>query len=161
MNKGIEYPIIQVSEQDAYIDTLSIHGMMALVLPYKKRKGRRYYLLDKKWMPNWDSDIDTCGISDYFKEEEIESGLCELLEKSIGVDVQESDLQYLGICAGDRHTNSLCKVYAVDLSQHADETVFLDESKSQLFWSDVEGIIKSVDAILHVAYASLQYIFPE
>lgn len=161
MSKVIEYPVIHVSDHETYIDTLSIHGTMALVLPYKKRKGHRYYLLDKKWIPNWDSDIDTCGISSFFKEDEIESGLCTLLEKLIGVEIQEAELQYLGICAGDRHTNTMCKVYAVDLSQHSEETIFLDESKSQVFWSNAEGIIKSVDAILHVAYASLQYIFPE
>lgn len=161
MNKSIEYPVVQVSEEVAYIDTLSVHGTMALVLPYKKRKGHRYYLLDKKWIPNWDSDIDTCGISAFFKENEIESGLCAMMEETMGVEVQETELQYLGICAGDRHTNSMCKLYAVDLTQHSDETVFLDETKSQLFWSDAEGIIKSVDALLHAAYSSLQYIFPE
>lgn len=161
MKKVDEYTVVKTNGFEEYIDMNAVHGTMAMVLPYKKRHGHRQYLLEKKKIINWDPERDVCGIAVFEEEIKLEEALVDRLNAITAVSIAEDDLQFLGVCCADRHTNTFCKLYALDLSMHIDETIFIDESKQILLWSREEGIIKSVDAFLHAAYASLQYIFPE
>lgn len=143
----------------AYADMASEYGSMALILPYRKHRGKKEYLLERNWLPGWDVSVDICGIAVYGSEDELEALLIERLKDVIGVQVIADELQYLGICGADRHTNTVCKLYAVDMSQFKEHDAFLDEEKTSVFWTDAESIIESLDPQLHAAYASHQYIF--
>lgn len=156
-----DLPIVSEEGKNSYVDTASALGTMIMVLPYRRRRGHRQYLVENKWMPNWDSQMDTCGIAVYVEDEPVESLLVEMLTHVTGLTLEQEAFRYLGVCHADRFTNTSCQFYAVDLTLHADEAIFFDESKVSVEWVKAEDIIKSVDAYLHAAYASLQYIFQE
>lgn len=156
-----DLPIVSEEGKNSYVDTASAIGTMIMLLPFRRRRGHRQYLVENKWMPNWDTKIDTCGLAVYSKDDSDESLLVSLIGHVTGLTLEPDEFRYLGVCHADRFTNTSCKFYAVDLTMHADESIFFDETKVSVEWVPAESIIKSVDAYLHAAYASLQYIFQE
>lgn len=134
-------------------------GQMALVLPLRKKLTHIEYLLCRETFPNWDSHPDICGIAVYGDESHLEALLVEKINSETGYKVQVNDLKPLGLCGADRYTNTICKLYTVDLSQNKLVDDFFDESKFSIFWGNDENVLESLDPQLIACYAKIKYLF--
>lgn len=134
-------------------------GQMALVLPLRKKLTHIEYLLCREFIPYWDSHPDICGIAVYGDESHLEALLVEKINSETGYKVQVNDLKPLGLCGADRYTNTICKLYTVDLSQNKLVDDFFDESKFSIFWGNDENVLESLDPQLIACYAKIKYLF--
>lgn len=133
-------------------------GTMALLLPYRKRMGAVQYLMRREFIPCWDSHMDTCGIAVLGPLEALEAMLAETLKLEAGYAVKPEEIRSLGVCAADRHTDTTCYLYAVDLSRHNAGEEKLEVSEELTFWGTAQDILESVDSQLIACYAKAQYL---
>lgn len=151
--------VVSDNQPYAFMKTQEVLGTMAIVLPYKKKLSHVDYLLCRESIPCWDDHPDVCGIAVYGDQDKVEELIIAKLLKTAGYAIDPIYLKYLGVCAGDRRTNTTCHLYAVDVTHQKLADEFIDESKAALFWGSAENVLESLDTQLISAYAKLQYLF--
>lgn len=141
-----------------YVYASQLGGMMALILPYRKKMGTAQYLLRRELIPCWDSHMDICGISVMGEQSQLETLLIEALKNESGYQVTPGELKCLGVCATDRFTDTTCFLYAVDLSRRGIAEEKLEVAEEMSFWGTAEDVLESVDSQLITCYAKAQYL---
>ncbi len=133
-------------------------GMMAVLLPFRKKMGTAQYLLRRELIPCWDSHLDICGIGVMGLQSELEKLLVEVIKKEAGYQIAPGELKCLGVCATDRFADTTCFLYAVDLTRHRPAEEKLEVQEEMTFWGTAEDVLESVDSQLIACYAKAQYL---
>ncbi len=141
-----------------YVYASQLGGMMAVLLPYRKRMGAVQYLLRRELIPCWDNHTDVCGIGVIGEQDTLEALLIETLSQESGYQISPNELKCLGVCATDRYTDTSCFLYAVDLSRHGASEEKLEVEEEMTFWGEAEDILESVDSQLITCYAKAHYL---
>lgn len=158
--KPLGFKTVALNEKEySFLDVEGSLGYMALVLPLRRKLTHIDYMLCRENIPYWDNHPDICGIAVYGEEKNLENLLIEKLNTETGYILDSSDLKPLGFCAADRYSNTICKLYTIDLSQYKLKDDFFDESKFNIFWGTDENIVESLDAQLIACYAKIKYLF--
>lgn len=147
-----------ITPKGSYVYASQLGGMMAVLLPYRKKLGVDQYLLRRELIPCWDNHMDICGISVLGEQTLLESLLIETLKKESGYRVTANELKCLGVCATDRYTDTTCFLYAVDLSRHGAGEEKLEVAEEMTFWGESQDILESVDSQLITCFAKAQYL---
>lgn len=142
----------------SYVYASQTGGMMAVLLPYRKKMGVVQYLLRRELIPCWDSHMDICGIGVIGPQNELEKLLVATLERESGYHVAPGELKCMGVCAADRFTDTTCFLYAVDLTRHNPSEEKLEVQEEMTFWGTAEDVLESVDSQLIACYAKTQYL---
>jgi len=141
-----------------YVYASQLGGMMAILLPYRKKMGTAQYLLRRELIPCWDSHMDICGIGVFGEHSALEGLLIETLKKESGYQITSNELKCLGVCATDRYTDTTCFLYAVDLSRHGASEEKLEVAEEMTFWGEAQDVLESVDSQLITCFAKAQYL---
>lgn len=141
-----------------YVYASQLGGMMAVLLPYRKRMGSAQYLLRRELIPCWDSHMDICGIGVIGEQGALEGLLIETLKAESGYQITPNELKCLGVCAADRYTDTTCFLYAVDLTRRGVAEEKLEVAEEMTFWGTAEDVLESVDSQLITCYAKAQYL---
>lgn len=141
-----------------YVYASQLGGMMAVLLPYRKKRGVAQYLLRREMIPCWDSHMDVCGIGVIGEQGTLEDLLIETLKQESGYQVSKNDLKCLGVCATDRYADTTCFLYAVDLSRRGAGEEKLEVAEEMTFWGEAEEVLESVDSQLITCFAKAQYL---
>lgn len=159
MNKQREVVLKEAeTPKGPYVYASHSGGMMAILLPYRKKMGATQYLLRRELIPCWDSHMDICGMAVYGEHSTLENQLIAMLKKEAGYQVSANELKCLGVCATDRHIDTTCFLYAVDLSRHNVSEEKLEVAEEMTFWGEAEDVLESVDSQLITCYAKAQYL---
>lgn len=142
----------------SYVYASQTGGMMAVLLPFRKKMGALQYLLRRELIPCWDSHLDICGIGVIGQQNELEMLLVEVIKKETGYQIAPAELKCLGVCATDRFADTTCFLYAVDLSRHNSAEEKLEVEEEMTFWGTAEDVLESVDSQLIACYAKAQYL---
>lgn len=141
-----------------YVYASQLGGMMAILLPYRKKMGVDQYLLRRELIPCWDNHMDICGISVMGEHHALEGLLIEALKKEAGYRIVPDELKSLGVCATDRYSDTTCFLYAVDLSRHGIGEEKLEVAEEMSFWGEKKDVLESVDSQLITCFAKAQYL---
>ncbi len=147
-----------VTPKGSYAYASQTGGMMAVLLPYRKKMGAAQYLLRRELIPCWDSHMDICGIAVLGEQSELEKLLVEAIKQESGYQVSVGELKCMGVCATDRFTDTTCFLYAVDLTRHSGAEEKLEVEEEMTFWGTTEDVLESVDSQLIACYAKTQYL---
>lgn len=141
-----------------YVYASQLGGMMALLLPYRKKMGTPQYMLRRELVPCWDNHMDICGIAVIGEQNDLESLLIDTLKKESGYQISARELKCLGVCATDRYSDTTCFLYAVDLTRHGVSEEKLEVKEEMTFWGEAQEILESVDSQLITCFAKAQYL---
>lgn len=130
----------------------------ALVLPYRRKLGQTQYLLHKELIPSWDNEMDICGICIEGQLETIESQILDKLKTEYGYAGDLTELNSLGVCAGDRIGNKTYYLYAIDLTKAKVIDQTLQDNTDHQFWATDQILLESIDAQMITCYARVQYL---
>ncbi len=130
----------------------------ALVIPYRKKLGQTHYLLHKELIPSWDNEMDMCGICVEGTLENIETQILDKLNSEYGYSGERSELNSLGVCAGDRVGNKTYYLYALDLTKAKVTDTSPQENTDHQFWATDQILLESIDAQMITCYARIQYL---
>lgn len=135
-----------------------MNEITAMVLPYRKKLGQTQYLLHKELIPNWDQQMDMCGISISGPLETIETKILDVLKTEFGFIGELADINGLGVCMGDRTVTQTYYLYAIDLSKAKISDSKLQNDSEHHFWATDQILLESIDAQLITCYAKIQYL---
>lgn len=150
-----------VKENSAYIYTHEeiSGGIRILVLPFRKKRGGRQFLLRREFIPCWDSHTDVCGISSKVIDENPEQTAANEVKKDAGYEVKVSELIQLGVVSASKSSDTTYYLYGVDLSKKDIEQEKLEVKEDISFWGDEDDIMDSIDAQLVACYGKLRHLF--
>lgn len=150
-----------VKENSKYIYTHEeiSNGNRIVVLPFRKKRGGRQFLLRREYIPCWDSHTDVCGISSKVIDDNPELTAIKEIEKDTGYIVKASELIQLGVVSASKSSDTTYYLYGLDLSKKDKENEKLEIEEDISFWGDENDIMDSIDAQLVACFGKLRYLF--
>lgn len=147
--------IIKVRHEDypehpyIYAHSPRTAGNLAAVLPYRiTEDGDTQYLIRREVCPAWDWEHKTCALTGGWESDEtiLECAARELYEEA-GYEVHEGHLESLGTCHLSKAMDTVCHLFAADVTQvdpdepEGDGSLFEERAENE--WTDsvasVEG----------------------
>jgi hypothetical protein len=128
------------------------NGQFALVLPYKKSKGKYQYLVLRELIAGWDEHPDLCAMTAPVTNTSTEAAL-DLLKKYLQIDYNLQSLIQVGVCSASKYSSDMYYLYGVDVSGYHGEPMHED-----LLWISQEDLTESLDSQLITTMVRLSYI---
>lgn len=134
-------------------------GRIIAVLPFKKIGGRIQYLLRIEPNPAWGYyNKHISSITGGHEKTAEQTALLEIQEEA-GYSVNKDDLIDLGVCRGTKSTDTVFRLFSVDLSGKERKKAEGDgselEKKSYCYWADEKEINNAVDPLVYVMFYKL------
>ena len=135
-------------------------GRIIAILPYRKANGKTQYLLRIEPNPAWGyHDKHISSITGGLEKSDTQTALLEIKEEA-GYSVHEDDLIDLGICRGTKSTDTVFRLFSVDLSGKTCKKATGDGSELEklayCYWGDETEINKAVDPLIYVMFVRLK-----
>lgn len=134
-------------------------GKRVVVLPFRKKRGGRQFLLRREFIPCWDSHTDVCAISSKVKNGNPEETIIEELLRDTGYSIKASELIRLGVVSASKSSDTTYYLYGLDLSKKDIEEEKLEVQEDLSFWGNDDDIMDSIDAQLVACHGKLRYLF--
>ncbi len=127
-------------------------GNFVLVMPYKRIKGRYYYLMERNWVPGWDMHPDLCAISGPAIEEPSQAAQ-HLFKQVTKIEFNAQAFVPLGAASASRWSGDTFYLFGLDVTG-IHETI----QGENLSWLEEEDLMQTLDSQAIVAISRLKLV---